>query len=71
MQALALTRPRLNGCRCQCLGPSSLRCHASLRPLKPQAFETEVGWWGSKELNAYRHLGSPPQRIAACQRARG
>ncbi|PRW33610.1 FAD-dependent oxidoreductase [Chlorella sorokiniana] len=41
------------------------------RPLKPQPFETEVGWWGAKHLNSYRQVDSAPRRIAACRRARG
>lgn len=41
------------------------------RPLKPQPFETEVGWWGAKQLNRYRQLESTARRIAACRRARG
>lgn len=49
---------------------SSLVCSPS-RPLKPQPFETEVGWWGAKQLNGYRSLESPARRITACRRARG
>ncbi|KAL4419953.1 hypothetical protein ABPG75_007051 [Micractinium tetrahymenae] len=40
------------------------------RPLVPQPFETEVGWWGAKQLNEYGRVESPALRLRACQRAR-
>lgn len=46
-------------------------CHFMIcRPLKPQAFEVDVGWWGAKQLNEYCRLESPALRLQACQRAR-
>lgn len=52
---------------CQCICPSPL---LRRRPLKPQPFETEVGWWGAKQLNGYRHTEGAAARLAACRRAR-
>ena len=45
-------------------------CCCCCRPLVPQAFECEVGWWGNKQLNGFRQLESAAMRIRACQRAR-
>ena len=62
------------GCRAR----QSLRVHIlptlallpHCRPLKPQPFETEVGWWGAKQLNGYRQTEGDAARLAACRRAR-
>eukprot|EP00887_Chlorella_sp_A99_P000159 scaffold16.g159.t1 len=40
------------------------------RQLLPQVFETAVGWWGNKNLNAYRQVDGLGYRIAACRQAR-
>lgn len=42
----------------------------SCRPLVPQAFEVDVGWWGAKRLNEYGRLEGPAQRLQECRRAR-
>ncbi len=40
------------------------------RRLKCQPFECEVGWWGNKMLNGYKHMPDPVMRLKVCKAAR-
>jgi hypothetical protein len=39
------------------------------RPLVQQAYECDVGWWGSKRLNAFSQASDPAERLLACRDA--
>ncbi|KAL4857085.1 Pre-mRNA-processing protein 40A [Chlorella vulgaris] len=54
-------------------GAAERGAHVTLvcrRPLKPQPFEVDVGWWGAKQLSAFRQVDSSALRLRSCQRAR-
>ena len=40
------------------------------RPLSKQLYDTDVGWWGNKNLNAFWNVDSPEDRLKICRQAK-